>query len=68
MKVELDLSNNATKTYLKNEMGVNTPSFAEYVDLDKLDIDNLKNVPTNSSSLKSKVDELDVDKLTPVSG
>ena len=33
MKVELDLSNNATKTYLKNEMGFNTPSFAEYVDL-----------------------------------
>ena len=33
VKVELDLSNNATKTYLKNEMGVNTPSLAEYVDL-----------------------------------
>ena len=33
MKVELDLSNNATKTYLKNERGVNTQSFAEYFDL-----------------------------------
>ena len=36
--------------------------------MDKLDIDNLKNVPTNSSSLKSKVDKLDVEKLTPLSG
>ena len=36
--------------------------------MDKLDIDNLKNVPTNSSSLKSKVDKLHVEKLTPLSG
>ena len=35
-------------------------------DVDKLDIDQLKNVPTNLSNLKSKVDELDVDKLVPV--
>ena len=27
---------------------------------------NWKNVPTNSSNLKSKVDQLDVDKLLPV--
>ena len=32
----------------------------------KLDIDKMKNVPTNSNSLKSKVDKLDVDKLVPV--
>ena len=34
--------------------------------VDKLDIDTLKNVPTNSSNLKSKVDKLDVDELAPV--
>ena len=34
-------------------------------DVDKLDIDQLKNVPTNCSNLKSKVDKLDVDKLVP---
>ena len=33
---------------------------------DKLDIDKLKNVPTNLSNLKSKVDKLDVDKVVPV--
>ena len=31
--------------------------------VDKLDIDKLKNVPTNLSNLKSKVDKVDVDKL-----
>ena len=34
--------------------------------VDKLDIDKLKNFPTNLSSLKSKVAKLDVDKLLPV--
>ena len=29
-------------------------------DVDKLDIDKLKNVPNNLSYLKSKVDELDI--------
>ena len=29
-------------------------------------IDKLKNLPTNLSNLKSKVDKLDVDKLLPV--
>ena len=33
--------------------------------VDKLDIDKLKNVATNLSNLKSKVDKLDVDKLLP---
>ena len=33
---------------------------------DKLDIDQLKNVPSNLSNLKSKVDKLDVHKLVPV--
>ena len=73
MKVELDLSNYATKADLKNSIGVDTSKFAEKVDLanlksnvDKLDIDKLKNVPTNLSNLKSKVDKLDVDKLVSV--
>ena len=35
-------------------------------DADKLDIDKLKNVPTNLSNLKNKVDKLDVDKLVPI--
>ena len=67
VKVELDLSNYATKTDLKNLTGVDTSSFAKQVDLvnlksdvDKLDIDILK---TNLSNLKSKVDKFDVDKL-----
>ena len=34
--------------------------------VDKLDIDKLKNVPTNSSNLKSKVDKIDVNKLVHV--
>ena len=53
MKVELDLSNYATKADLKNVTGVDTSKFAKKVDLfnlksnvDKLDIDKLKNVPT----------------------
>ena len=73
MKVELDLSNYATKADLKNETGLDTSTFAKKVDLaslksnvDKLDIDKLKNVPSNLNNLKSKVDKLDVDKLVAV--
>ena len=47
--------------------------FAKKVDLanlksnlDQLDIDKLKNIPTNLSNLQIKVDKLDVDKLVPV--
>ena len=74
VKVEVDMSNYATKADLKNAIGVATLKFAEKVDLaslksnvDKLYIDKLKNVPTNLSNWKSKVDQLDVDKLSPVS-
>ena len=73
MKIELDLSNYATKAVSKITVGVDTSKYAKTVDLailksnvDKLDIDKLKNVPNNLSSLKSKVDKLDVDKLVPV--
>ena len=72
-KVELDLYNYATKTNLKNATGINTLSFAKKVDLtslksnvNKLNNDKLKNVPTNLINVKSKVDKLDVDKLLPV--
>ena len=60
VKVELDLSNYATKTNLKNATGIDTSSFAKKVDLaslksnvGKLDIDKLKNVPSGLSNLKS---------------
>ena len=60
VKVELDLSNYATKTDLKNATGIDTSSFAKKVDLaslksnvGKLDIDKLKNVPSGLSNLKS---------------
>ena len=73
VKMELDLSNYATKADLKNVTGVDTSKFAKKADLarvqsnvDKLDINKLKNVPINLSYLKSKIDKLDVDKLVPV--
>ena len=73
VKVELDLCNYATKADLKNATGVHRSKFAKKFDLvnlksnvDKLDIDKLKNVPTNFNKLKSKVDQLDVDGLVPV--
>ena len=59
VKVELDLSNYATKSDLKNATGVDTSKFAKNVDLaslksnvDKSDIDKLKNVLSGLSSLK----------------
>ena len=58
VKVELDLPN-----YAKNTTGVGTSKSAKKVDLaslktnvDKLDIDKLKNVSIGVSSLKSQVD------------
>ena len=65
VKVELDLSNHATRTDLKNATRVGTLANLK-PDVDKLDIDKLKNVPSNLSSLKSKASKLDVDKLVPV--
>ena len=34
--------------------------------MDKLDIDKFKNIPSNLSNLKSKVDKIDADKLVPI--
>ena len=44
------------KTYLANLKS----------DIDKLDIDKLKNVPSGLNNLKSKVSKVDVSKLIPV--
>ena len=73
VKVKLDLSNYAKKAYLNNATGVDTSDFAKKTDLvnlksdvDKLNIDKLKNVRSNLSNLKSKADKLDADKLVPV--
>ena len=72
VKVELDLSNYATKADPKNAAGVDASFFVKKTDLanlksdlDELDIDKLKNVPSGLHSLRSKVDKLDVDKLVP---
>ena len=57
---------------MKNAAGVDISKFARKVDLaslksnvDKLDIDKLKNVSTDLSNLQSKVDKLYIDKLAP---
>ena len=61
------MSNYATKTGLKDTTGVYTSSFAKKADLanlksgvDKLDIDELKNVISNLNNLKNKVIKLDI--------
>ena len=51
IKIELDLSNYATKTDPKNVTPVDVSSFAS---------------KTNQTSLKTEVDKLDIDKLMPV--
>ena len=68
--VKVDLSNYGTKTDLKNATWIDTSKLTAKYDLvslkaevDKLDIDKLKIVPTNLSNLKNKVDKLDIGKL-----
>ena len=68
VKVESDLSNYATKTALKNVIGTDTSLFPKktwFTNL-KLDTDKLKKIPTNLNNLKSKADELNLDKLIPI--
>ena len=74
MKFELDFANYATKADLNSVTVVDTSKFAKKVDLanlksdvDKWDIDKLKNVPSNLNNLKNKIDKLDVDKSVAVS-
>ena len=71
VKVELHLSNYATKAKLKNATRVNTTKFNKF-DLaglksgaDKLDINKWKIVPSNLKNFKNKEDKLDIDKLVP---
>ena len=73
VKVDLDLFNYGTKRDLKNVTRVDASSFSKYTDLanlksdvDKLDIDKLKNLLTNLRNLKSKVYKLDVDTSVPI--
>ena len=73
INVKVNLSNYATKTDIKNISHVDTSSIALKSNLaslktevDKLDLDKLKNFPINLSNLKNKVDKLDVDILVPV--
>ena len=61
MKLQLHIFSYATKADLKNVTGADTLKFAEEVNLanlkpnvDKLDIDKLKNVPTNLSNNLSR--------------
>ena len=70
--VGLNLSNYATKAEFKNTARVDKSDFVKKSDLakiksdvNKLDIDKLKNAPSNLSNLKSKFDQLDFDKLVP---
>ena len=70
INIKVDLSNYATKSNLKNATGTDTYKLAASFDIvslktevDKLDFDKLKSVPTNLSNLKSKVDKLDIVKL-----
>ena len=70
MKVELDLSNYATKVDLKNTTCVDPSKYAKNVDLAswklnvvQLNIDKLKSVPKPLSNLKIKVDKLDIEEL-----
>ena len=65
MMVESELPNYATKAGLKNAIFVDMSKLAKKVDLaylksnvDKLNINKLKNVRTNLSNLKSKLDKL----------
>ena len=55
-KTAVDTSKFAKKFHLANLKS----------NVDKLDIDNMKNVPTNLNNLKIKVVKLDVDKLVPL--
>ena len=69
INIKVDLSNDATKYHLKNATGIDISKLAAKSDLvslkaevDKLDTDKLKSIPTNLSNLKSKIDKLDIGK------
>ena len=66
----MNLSDYATKADLQHSAGVDTSDVSKATDLanlkcdiDKLDIDKLKKLPSGLSSLKGKMDKLDTGKL-----
>ena len=70
VKIELDLSNYATKKGLKHATGVDTSSWAGKSDcialkaeVDKLDINKFVNASTSLNNAKTKVHSLDAGKL-----
>ena len=62
----LDLSNHATKKDLEHATGIDTPdlsaqkAFTALVEVDKLDINKLTNVPTSLNNIKTKTYYLNV--------
>ena len=73
IKNDLDLSSYATKSDLKNATGIDTLQFSKKDDLanlksevDKTDVDELRNVLSDLNSLINNVDKLDVDKSKPI--
>ena len=73
--VKVNLSNYATKTDLKNAIGIDTSKLVGKshlvslkAEVDKLDINKLRSVRTNLSNLKSKVDKLDIEELETTPG
>ena len=74
VKAVLDLSNYATRNNWDLATGVNTSDLtaeknflALKAEVDKLDINKLVNVPTNSNNLKTNVDDCDIGKSKTVS-
>ena len=73
VKVVLDLCNYATKKELEHATGVDKSNLAPTKDFialkaefGNLDINKMTNVPTSLNNLKTKIDDLDVDRLKPV--
>ena len=73
VKAVLDLLNHATIKEINDTTGVTTSDLstkrdfiALKVEVDKLDISKLVKVPTGLNNLKTKVDDLDADKLKTV--
>ena len=70
VKIVLDLSNYATTKELDHAAGVDTSDLVaknDFIDLkaevDKLDINNLVNVPLSLNNWKTKLDNIDVGKI-----
>ena len=73
VKAELDLYKSATKADLKNATVDDASKLAKKADLeslkselDKFEINKLKNVPSNLNNLKGKRDKVDIDELVSI--